>query len=41
MQRMGWNASDPMYVAAWKAYDGLHALHIHAHYTNCGLGKAG
>lgn len=41
MQRMGWRASDPMYVAAWRAYDALHALHIHCHYASCKPGTAG
>ena len=35
MQRIGWKPSDPMYVAAWAAYDALHSLHIAAHYATC------
>ena len=41
MQRMGWDAGDPMYVAAWRAYDALHALHVHCHYASCQPGTAG
>jgi hypothetical protein len=41
MQRMGWRPDDPMYVAAWKAYDALHTLHMHAHYASCQPGTAG
>lgn len=41
MQRIGWNASDPMYVEAWRSYNALHALHIHAHYASCTPGTAG
>ena len=38
MQQIGWKPTDPMYVAAWKAYD---ALHVHAHYASCTPGTAG
>jgi hypothetical protein len=41
MQRVGWEASDPMYVEAWRAFEALHALHVHAHYASCTPGTAG
>ena len=31
MQRMGWDASDPAYKAAWATYHELHALNVHPH----------
>jgi len=36
-----WDASDPMYRAAWDAYNALHALRVHCHYASCAPGTAG
>jgi hypothetical protein len=41
MQRMGWNADDPLYQAAWDAYHVLHKLSVHARYASCLPGTAG
>jgi hypothetical protein len=41
MERMGWDASDPMYRAAWDAYNSLHALRVHCHYASCLPGTTG
>jgi hypothetical protein len=35
MQRMGWDANDPIYRSAWDAYNALHALRGHCHYASC------
>ena len=35
MQRVGWGPADPMYVRAWEAYEALHALRVHCHYSSC------
>jgi len=41
MQRRAWYAYDPAYVAAWKARDAMHELHVRLRYAACGLGCAG
>ena len=41
MQRMGWKADDPLYVAVWDAYYALHALSVHARHASCLPGTAG
>ncbi len=41
MQKMGWDPTDPMYAAAWQAYEALHTLHVTARYASCGSGIAG
>ena len=40
MQRIGWDARDPMYEAAWDAYNAVHALRVHCHYASCMPGSA-
>jgi hypothetical protein len=36
MQKRAWQASDPAYVAAWKAQDALHELCVRLRYQACG-----
>ena len=36
IQKRGWKASDPAYVAAWKARDGLHELVVRLRYRAMG-----
>jgi len=38
MDRLGWEPSDPMYVAALQARNGVHALHVAALYAGIGHG---
>jgi len=42
MERLGFPANDPLYVAASKAQRALQELHVRAHYCSCtsGVGKA-
>ena len=41
MQKLGWDASDPAYKAAWAAYYELHTLNVHLQYAGCAPGTAG
>jgi len=42
MERLGFPADDPLYVAASKAQRALQEVHVRAHYCSCtsGVGKA-
>ena len=41
MQKRGWKAQDPVYLAAWEARDALHELLVRVRYASCGPGRAG
>jgi hypothetical protein len=36
MQKRGWRAHDPAYVAAWEARDAMHELLVRVRYQACG-----
>ena len=36
MQKRGWRANDPVYVAAWEARDAMHELPVRVRYQACG-----
>ena len=41
IQRLGWDATDPAYKAAWAAYHELHRLNVELHYAAMPAGTGG
>ncbi len=41
LDRVGFSPTDPLYLAAHRAFDGVHGLSVNLHYLSCPPGTAG